>query len=112
MLIEEHVQRSGCSRARKAAFDRFILELEPIRKLRNHIAHGTMRLTLAADLKTWVVTLSLPRDIDGCGSLSPDARHLEFAELTSALSNLSALIEEFDHLSREWPDETHTGNHR
>ena len=96
-VIMKHLQSGRYSRAQMEAFERFLNRLEPIRELRNHIAHGTMRLGLTADQNTWEVTLSLPRDIDG--TYSPDARHLSFDELTKALSELTGLIEEFNELS-------------
>jgi hypothetical protein len=96
-VMMKHLQTGGYSRTQREAFERFFTRLEPIRELRNHLAHGTMRLGLTADQKTWEVTLSLPRDIDG--TYSPDARHLSFEELTKALTELTGLIEEFDKLS-------------
>ncbi len=96
-VIMKHLRTGGYSKAELEAFERFFNRLEPIRELRNHIAHGTMRLGLTADQETWEVTLSLPRDIDG--TYSPDASHLSFDELTKALTELTGLIEEFNELS-------------
>ena len=93
------------SKATREEFDCFFSRLEPIRAFRNHIAHGTMRLGLAADQKSYEMTLSLPRDLDG--SNSPDARHVGFAELTNALSELTWLTKEFEKLS-DLPMDTYT----
>jgi len=78
------------------ARDQFFVRLEPVRELRNHIAHGLLRVTLAEDQKNWIMTLSLPRDLDG--SSSEDARHLTFPELLQASQTLTGLIEDFKKL--------------
>ena len=96
-IIMKHLQTGGYSTAKLDAFERFFIRLEPIRELRNHIAHGTMRLGLTPDQRTWEVTLSLPRDMDG--SNTPGAQHLTFKELETALGELPRLIEEFEKLS-------------
>ena len=48
---------------------------------------------MAENQKTLVLTLSLPRDLDGSGS--PRARHLTYQELLAAGTALTDLIEEF-----------------
>jgi hypothetical protein len=58
----------------------FFDRVEPTGQLRNHIAHGLLRIGLAEDRKTPVLTLSLPRDLDG--SNSPDAQHLNSKLIT------------------------------
>ena len=78
----------------------FFDRLEPTRLLRNHIAHGLLRIALAEDHKTTVLTLSLPRDLDG--SNSPDAQHLNHQELLMASTALTALIEDFQNLFGNW----------
>ena len=98
--IQEHATRANHATEKKQAIEQFFVRLEPIRELRNHIAHGILRMTLAEDQKTLAMTLSLPRDLDG--SASPDARHLTFEELLSALTALTALIEEFEKLFGNW----------
>ena len=82
---------------KREAFEQFFRRLDPLREIRNHIAHGVLRIGLSPDQKTYVQTLSLPRDLDG--SNSAGARHLSFAELQAALSTLNSLIEEFQHLA-------------
>ncbi len=98
--IKEYVGQADYSSEERQPFGEFFRRLDPVRDLRNHIAHGLLRIGLAQDQKTWVLTLSLPRDLDG--SNSPDALHLEFEELTNALSELTALIEEFKKLTGGW----------
>ena len=78
----------------------FFARLEPVRELRNHIAHGLLRITLAEDQKTPVLTLSLPKDLDG--SNPPDAQHLTHQELLTASTALTDLIADFKHLFGNW----------
>jgi hypothetical protein len=66
--------------------------IDRMRELRNHLAHGTMRLNMAAD-QSWEVTVTLPHDLTGGCSL--DARHVSFKELESAIQELPKLIEDF-----------------
>ena len=82
---------------KKNRFEEFFRRLDPLRKLRNHIAHGIMRTAIAPDQKTFVQTLSVPRDLDD--SDSPDARHMGFDELLATLSTLNELIEDFQRLA-------------
>jgi hypothetical protein len=99
-LLKQHLPRDSHSKLTRERFERFFERLEPIRELRNHIAHGTMRLGLTADSNTWEVTLSLPRDLDA--SNSPEARHVTFEELDQARNELGQLIEEFEELDGMW----------
>jgi hypothetical protein len=98
--IKEHVSKANYPRQKKQAMAQFFARLEPIRELRNHIAHGLLRIGLAQDLKTPVLTLSLPRDLDG--SNSPDTRHLTFRELSTASTALTGLMEDFKNLFGNW----------
>jgi hypothetical protein len=95
--IEAHVSQADYSEEKRQQFEKVFRRLDPIRELRNHIAHGVLRFELAEDQSIKAVTLSLPRDLDG--SSSPAALHLEFEELSKALSELTALIEEFKKLT-------------
>ena len=78
----------------------FFARLEPVRDLRNHIAHGLLRIGLAEDQRSWILTLSLPRDLDGSGC--PQARHLTYQELLTAGAELTQLIEDFTRLFGNW----------
>lgn len=89
-------QRQSTPRRKKRPWYR----LEPARQLRNHIAHGLLRMALAGDQKTWTHTLSLPRDLDGAGA--PQARHLTYQELLKAGMELTQLIEAFKSLFGNW----------
>jgi hypothetical protein len=98
--ICEHVRQPGFSAEKREEFEKLFRRLEPIRELRNHIAHGLMLMTLAEDQKTWTVTLSLPRDM--AGTNSPEARHLSFAELRKASTDLTDLTEDFKKWDGNW----------
>lgn len=98
--IKAHVGQAGFEPEKRQARDEFFARLEPIRELRNHIAHGLLRLTQAGDNTTWTVTLSLPWDLDGADS--PEARHLTFVELCEASAALTDLCEDFMELFGNW----------
>jgi hypothetical protein len=96
--IKKFIAKSEYATEKRQALEKFLIELEPIRELRNHIAHGVMRIGLAQDQKTQVLTLSLPKDLDGTNS--PTARHLEYAELEKSLNVQTGLIEGFRQISQ------------
>jgi hypothetical protein len=104
--VETLVNNGNFSAKQKHDFARFFARLDPVRELRNHIAHGHLLVRVAEDGKTPILTLSLPKNLDT--THAPETRHLEFAELTNALSELTALIEEFESLSGGWREETQT----
>ena len=95
--VKKLVDGGAYSPATKKKFAVFFDRLDPVRELRNHIAHGHLLTRMDADGKSLVLTLSLPRNLDQIDA--PETRNLSFAELTSALSELTALIEEFARLS-------------
>ena len=96
-LIKERLSEADCKLTNKAEFAQFFHRLDPLRQTRNHIAHGILRIGLAPDQKSFIQTLSLPRDLDD--SNPSGTRHLEFAELQSELKTLNELIEEFQRLA-------------
>jgi hypothetical protein len=49
--IQGYVRQADYAPEKKQAMEPFFVRLEPIRELRNHIAHGRLRLTLAEDQK-------------------------------------------------------------
>lgn len=100
--VKEWVGVADYSLKQKQSFEKLCMRLEPIRELRNHVAHGILRIGLAQDQKTWILTLSLSRDLDG--SNTPDAMHLDFQELTKALGELAVLIEDFQKFTGGWSD--------
>ncbi|MFO1514978.1 MAG: hypothetical protein U1F83_19065 [Verrucomicrobiota bacterium] len=98
--IQKHVQQPGFSAAKREQFEQWAARLGPIREIRNHIAHGLLRLSLAEDEKTLALTISLPSDIDG--SNSPEARHMTFEELLKASTELINLTESFTAWEGTW----------
>lgn len=98
--IRQHVQPPGYPANKREQFERWASRLERIRKTRNHIAHGLVRVSLAEDKKTWSMTASLPRGLDA--SDSPAALHLTFEDLVNASRSLTALIEDFKAWSGGW----------
>jgi hypothetical protein len=78
-------------------FTRLVDRLEPIRELRNHIAHGHLYLRLDADTKSFTITLLKAMDVD-TGFL-PDSEHVEFAQLQAALPTLDEMIGAFGRLA-------------
>lgn len=98
--LKEHVTAANYPPEKRQAMAQFFARLEPVRELRNHIAHGLLRIALAEDQNTWVLTLSLPKDLDGSGS--PQARYLTHQELLAAGTELTNLIEKFQSLFGNW----------
>ena len=95
-----HVTEADYPPEKRQAMAQFFDRLEPTRQLRNHIAHGLLRIGMAEDHNALVLTLSLPRDLDGSGS--PQALHLTHQELLAAGTELTHLIEDFKHLFGNW----------
>jgi len=104
--IKEHVSRSGYPAKKKERFKKFFDRLEPVRELRNHIAHSHLLVRQAEDTKSLVMTLSLPRNLDA--AYSPESRHLAYSELEKALGYLTKLIEEFKQLTDHAGSESET----
>lgn len=98
--MKSFIESDRYSEEQKTAFSNFFDRVEPIRALRNHIAHGHLLIRVKEDCKSNTLTLSLPKDLDA--NFAPETRHVEFQELTNALSELTALIEEFKALAGAW----------
>ncbi len=94
------VKVKGYPIEKKQAIAQFFDRLDPLREIRNHIAHGVLRIALAEDHKTPVLALSLPKELDG--SNSPDSQHLTHQDLSSATTALTDLIENFQNLFGNW----------
>ena len=54
--IKSHLSGSACPAEWKGRFDKFFDRLDPIRELRNHIAHGHLFVRQNEDTKTLVMT--------------------------------------------------------
>lgn len=83
--------------AEQTAFAALVERVEPMRNLRNHIAHGHMYVRIDVATMKPSVTLFKAKDLD-TGFL-PNSRHLEFAELEAALTTMSQLLQEFERLA-------------
>ena len=75
---------------------RLVERLNPVRDLRNHIAHGHLYLRFDAETKKPIVSLLRAKDLDA-GAL-PGTKHLEFEELLGASATLKDLIEELERM--------------
>ncbi len=102
--VKKLVSEGDYSPEQKEAFAKFFVRLDPIRQLRNLIAHGHMLLRLREHGQTPVLTLSLPKDLDAVDA--PDSQHIDFQQMTAALTELTDLIEEFQRVSGGWQSET------
>jgi hypothetical protein len=102
-LVKSLAASDQHSDEQRQAFGKFFTRLDPIRELRNHIAHGHLLSRWQEDTKTWQILLALPKDLDVLNA--PETRLLEFGELTKALAELPELIEEFKKLSSSWIEE-------
>jgi len=102
-LVKSLVASGPYSDEKRQVFEKFFARLDPIRELRNQIAHGHLLSRWLEDAKTWQISLVLPKDLDA--PTAPETRHLDSAELTEALTELTELIEEFQKLSGHWIEE-------
>jgi hypothetical protein len=85
--ITQHLREEQYPAEQQAAFARLVERLDPIRELRNHIAHGHMYVRFDSETQKPTVTLFKAKDVDT--GLLPDSKHVEFAELQSALTTLT-----------------------
>lgn len=95
--IAQYLKESNRSPAEQATFADLVKRVEPMRDLRNHVAHGQMHLRIDPKSGEAAVTLVKAKEADD--AFSPSTRSLRFSELEHALSTLSALIREFEHLA-------------
>ena len=95
--IAQHMQEAKFPAELQRECAELVTRLEPIRELRNHIAHGHMLWRLDEKTKQPTVTVFKAKDLD-TGFL-PDAKHVEFAELLAGLNTLNELIAQFQSLT-------------
>jgi hypothetical protein len=93
----QHLQEAQSPADQQNEFAQLVTRLEPIRELRNHLAHGHMYVRFDEQTQKPTVTVFKAKDLD-TGFL-PDAKHVEFAELLTASKELTELIERFQHLA-------------
>jgi hypothetical protein len=85
---------AGCHPAtQQQSFEDFYKRVDPIRKIRNHIAHGHILFRVADDGKSCTFGIARARDLDVGGE--PETRCLTLAELETYSRELVALIELF-----------------
>jgi hypothetical protein len=83
--------------AKQTAFSSLVTLLDPIRELRNQIAHGHMCFHFDPNTKQGMPTIMVGKDLD-TGS-TPDSKHIHFEDLLSALKTLTCLIEQFQQFA-------------
>jgi hypothetical protein len=88
----------------QTVFTDLVERLEPLRELRNHMAHGHMNVRFDPGTKKATVTLLKAKDVDNADM--PATRHLEFAELEAALGTIAQVNQEFERLAGFKPDES------
>jgi hypothetical protein len=104
--IAQYLRDTGYPPVQQAAFVGLVERLEPIRKFRNHIAHGLMHASFDANTKKFSVALFKAKDLDS--SDLPDSKPVEFDELLDASDALAALSNEFLSLAGFKTDEDST----
>lgn len=95
--IAQHLQEAKCPVEQQNQFAELVRQLEPIRELRNHIAHGHMYLRIDEETRQLTATVFQAKDL-GLG-WTPDANHVEFPELLADLNTLNELIQSFQNLA-------------
>jgi len=95
--IQKHLEESKRPAEQLAEFASMVERLEPIRELRNHIAHGHMYGRYDLRSKRFMVTVLKAADLD-TGFL-PDAKRVEFDDLVKGLNSLRELIGRFQELA-------------
>ncbi len=96
-MVRAQFEESDQAPGKRERFQRFFQDLDPVRELRNRIAHSHILVRLDLEKKQPVMTLSLPKDLDAI--YSPGTRHLTLEEMKGALAALNRLIEEFQALT-------------
>jgi hypothetical protein len=95
--IAQQMQEADFPAEQQKEFAQLVTLLEPIRELRNHIAHGHLYCRIDEVTKQPVVTLFKAKDLDT--GFEPNANHIEFPELLAALGVLRELTEGFERLA-------------
>ena len=95
--IARHLVETNATEEQKAGFADMVKRLDPIRELRNHLAHGHLFVTISEETFKPAVTLMMAKDLDIRDS--PDCRQLPYQELLAALRELAEVIEAFQSLA-------------
>jgi hypothetical protein len=94
--IAKHLSENDNSLEMREEFARLIKRLDPVRALRNHIAHGYMCWHIAEQGGSPWVSIVMPKNVDM--EHSAETQHLKFDDLRASLSDLDAVIAGFDRL--------------
>lgn len=95
--IAQHLREAKRPAKEQQQFGQLVNRLEPLRELRNHIAHGHMYCRIDEVTKRPAVTVFKAKDLDT--GFEPGAKHVEFPELLAALGMLRELTEGFERLA-------------
>lgn len=95
--IERLLNCGKYSEEELVAFVDLIRRLEPMRELRNHLAHGHLYGRVNEETAEVTMGVLKARDLDS-GYLE-GTRHVEFPELLAALGTISSLLKEMENLA-------------
>lgn len=95
--IADHLMEAEASEDEQSRFGDLVKRLDPIREIRNHLAHGHMFTTI--DEKTYqpTVTIMKARDLDMHDS--PDCDQVHFKDILAAMNELGKIIKELDPIA-------------
>jgi hypothetical protein len=99
--FDEQVQCAGelfaATPERREAYGQFRQQLDPLRKLRNQIAHGTMHVVLRPDESVPAAGIVQTRDQSAC--CSRETEMVTLPKLCEQLQALSGALTEFQRLT-------------
>lgn len=100
--IRQRLKDTNLPMVEQCAFERMIERLEPLRELRNHLAHGHMNARWDPVKDTASVMVLQAKDVDK--EHLPDTRNLEFRELLAAIGAIGELNQEFQRFAGFKPE--------
>jgi hypothetical protein len=95
--IAQYLEKENYPAEERENFSSIVLRLEPLRELRNQIAHGHLILRADEESSLPIVTIFQGRDIDT--ALLPGAKHVAFEEILAAFKLLGELCGEFERFA-------------
>jgi hypothetical protein len=95
--IAEILVEANATEEQKAGFADMVKRLDPVRELRNHLAHGHLCVTVEEETFKPSVTLMLVKDLNMQDS--PECRQLPYQELLAAYQELNRVIADFQRLA-------------
>lgn len=95
--IARHLKEENCPAEQQAAFASIVSRLEPLRELRNQIAHGHLMVRFDEESSQPKITVFQGKDLDT--ALLPAAKHVTFEEILAAFKLLLELCEEFQRFA-------------